>query len=96
MVLIVHGLFTNRRDCLVVGCFKIVFNVKSLSRRLTMRFVVFSSCIVFHVGCRFVPGHTCAVAMFLNCSFFVWMGGAGFNVIALVVVITAMVSLMIL
>ncbi len=36
MVLIVHGLFTDRRDCLVVGRFKIVFDVKSLSRRLIM------------------------------------------------------------
>ncbi len=95
-MLIVHGLFTNCRDRLVVGHFKIVFDVKSSSRLLIIRFVVFSSCVVFHVECRFVRGRSCAVAMFLHCSFVTWMGGAGFNAIALVVVITPMVSLMIL
>ncbi len=95
-MLIVHGLFTDHHDRLVVRRFKIVFDVKSSSRRLIMQFVVFSSCVVFHVGCRFVRGHSCAVAMFLHCSLVVWMGGAGFNSIALVVVITVMMNLMIL
>jgi hypothetical protein len=35
------------------------------------------------------------VAMFLYCPFVVWVGDVGFDVIALVVVITAMASLMI-
>ena len=95
-MLIVHGLFTDRHDCVVVGPFKIVFDVKSSSCRLIMQFVLFSSSVVFHVRCRFVRGRSCAVAMFLHSSFVVWMGGAGFNVITLVVVITPMVSLMIL
>ena len=95
-MLIVHGLFTNHHDCVVVGPFKIVFDAKSLSCCLIMRFVVFSSCVVFHVRCRFVRGRSCAVAMFLHSSFVVWMGSAGFNVITLVVVITPMVSLTIL
>ena len=43
MVIIVHGLFTDHRDRLVVGRFKIVFNVKSSSRQLIMGFFLFSS-----------------------------------------------------
>ena len=36
VVLIVYGLFTDRRDRLVVGRFNFVFDVKSSRRRLIM------------------------------------------------------------
>jgi hypothetical protein len=75
--------------CLVMGRFKDVFDAMSSTWCLIMRFVVFSSCVVFHLGWH-------VVAMFLYCPFVVWVGDVGFDAIPLVVVITAMVSLMIL
>ncbi len=36
--------------CLVMGRFRDVFDVRSSTRRLIMRFVAFSSCVVFHLG----------------------------------------------
>ena len=81
---------------LVVGRFDFAFDVKSPMCCLIMRFVVLSFCVVFHVGCRFICGRSCAVALFLHCLFVVWMGVVGFDAIVLMVVIILMVYLMIL